>query len=424
MPFFFSMVLGLMSSFSQGTHGGIKASGAELLVDLPAAWYVGQAVTVELRSKAGSEALGASTTMVPTDAGWLEILRAGPGRWYVVPKEVGAFVLPAFTVEGDGVVVRSRPRRVEVRAVPIEGRPAQFLGGVGELRIATRVDTMEPIVGQPFGYEIELEGPGALATRVPADTVGWIPATNQVERVNITESVDASVPSKRIVITLIPLVEGALRLPAISISAFQPRSGRFATVRSRFQTLVVRPRPSFDAGTIEVRPPGVDEGLANRAIVPFVIGVGGLSAAVALLILARRGGHFRPAGKLLPSRAPIDEARRWLATSPAGRSLGHGVVHHVAAILQGLGSHPVEWPTPDEAAAALIVGSHPNLAGPTRRLLQQCDARLFGLSSRGQGTMTDQNLRDEFRRWLTQAESAAGATQRRLSPLRTDRKTC
>ena len=64
---------------------------------------------------------------------------------------------PALTADLAGA-----GRSLTVEPVPFEGRPAEFLGGVGEFSVQASVMPTTIRVGQEFIYRIGLTGPGRL----------------------------------------------------------------------------------------------------------------------------------------------------------------------------------------------------------------------------------------------------------------------
>ena len=82
-------------------------------------------------------------------------------RLRVVPRRAGWLEIPAVAAEIDGRSGRSAPLRLKIEPVPLEGRPAEFLGGVGEFTVQANASPATVRVGQEFIYRIEINGPAA-----------------------------------------------------------------------------------------------------------------------------------------------------------------------------------------------------------------------------------------------------------------------
>ncbi|MFO0891634.1 MAG: hypothetical protein U0790_21125 [Isosphaeraceae bacterium] len=67
--------------------------------------------------------------------------------------------VPPITARLDGRVGRSRALRLSIEPVPLEGRPAGFLGGVGDFSIRSIVEPSSLAVGQELLYGLEITSP-------------------------------------------------------------------------------------------------------------------------------------------------------------------------------------------------------------------------------------------------------------------------
>ena len=56
-------------------------------------------------------------------------------RFRVVPERAGTLEIPAIQAQIEGRSGRSQPKSVSIQAVPLLGRPAEFLGGVGRFEL-------------------------------------------------------------------------------------------------------------------------------------------------------------------------------------------------------------------------------------------------------------------------------------------------
>jgi hypothetical protein len=82
-------------------------------------------------------------------------------RFRVVPRRSGALEIPAIPARIGSRSGRSRPARLSIRPVPPEGRPAEFLGGVGRFALQAEVTAKVVRVGQELDFRITVTGPAA-----------------------------------------------------------------------------------------------------------------------------------------------------------------------------------------------------------------------------------------------------------------------
>ena len=82
-------------------------------------------------------------------------------RLRVVPRRPGPLEIPPITARLGGRSGRSRQLRLDVMGVPPEGRPAAFLGGVGDFSVEADVSPATVRVGQELTYRITVTGPAA-----------------------------------------------------------------------------------------------------------------------------------------------------------------------------------------------------------------------------------------------------------------------
>lgn len=122
----------------------------------------------------------------------------------------------------------SQPVKVKVKPIPLEGRPDDFSGAVGDFQVTARVDDNQVIEGQPFSYKIRFEGKGN------AKLID-IPPFQPPEGLELYETEkDAKffrtgTSYKDFNILLIPRRAGEFTIPSISVSIFDPNLKRYVT---------------------------------------------------------------------------------------------------------------------------------------------------------------------------------------------------
>ncbi len=82
-------------------------------------------------------------------------------RFRVVPRRPGTLEIPSIRARLRDRSGRSRPVRVSIRPVPVEGRPAAFLGGVGRFALKAEAAPGVVRVGQELDFRITVTGRAA-----------------------------------------------------------------------------------------------------------------------------------------------------------------------------------------------------------------------------------------------------------------------
>jgi BatD DUF11 like domain len=111
---------------------------------------------------------------------------------------------------------------------PAQGRPSNYGGAVGNLRVAARLDTNTSRVGDPLRLTVRVSGSGnvKLFPR-PAVGVSWGSLVKGDERVQVDTTARRIAGSKEFDWVLTPKIAGELDLPPIRYPYFNPESRRY-----------------------------------------------------------------------------------------------------------------------------------------------------------------------------------------------------
>jgi hypothetical protein len=327
-------------------------------------------------------------------------------RFRVVARRAGALEIPAIRAEIGGRSGRSQPRRVLIRSVPPQGRPAEFLGGVGRFGLEARVTPQVVRVGQELDFRITVTGPAAWGMVERPDLPRY-------ERLGIGLRIEPKPdelipepPSRTFVYSLRPTRAGEVVLPPVVIAAFDPEPGRYLTRATAGVSVRVVAVATFDPATLDI---GEPEGGSGGSIGP--VAAAGCIAAVLLagaaagLAWIRRREGLRLRGPSAARRYAAGLARRLGANPPIapgdrdgtgapvrggeveapGRPGGESAwrigVELIRYLEIGLGRPPGAL-TPEEArrGVALCSGSD-ELGARAGRLAAHCDAILYRAAS-------------------------------------------
>ena len=137
----------------------------------------------------------------------------------------------------------AEPKKLDVKAIPEEGRPESFSGAVGTgFAIEVQADRTVVRLGDPITLDVTLRGDGRLeGLGLPRlDSDGGLSADlfSFPEESPPGETLDDR--GKRFRVTVRVRSEGAREIPAIPFSFFNPVTGAYQTVRSRPIALSVK----------------------------------------------------------------------------------------------------------------------------------------------------------------------------------------
>ncbi len=187
---------------------------------------------------------------------WIQEIQVGlfpitAGRITIEPAKLS---LPSIAERGlpqSSEVLVTDPVEVNVRPLPQEGKPANFVGTVGQYRIHAQTDRQTIEAGDGFNLRVQVSGKGNIET-VPAPTIPT-PQNMAIYDPQITDAigiVDSKVQGSRTYeYVIIPSKEGRWTIPAIDYPYFDPQTGSYQVARTTPITIDVLPNPNAVAGT-------------------------------------------------------------------------------------------------------------------------------------------------------------------------------
>jgi hypothetical protein len=298
-----------------------------------------------------------------------------------------------------------------VEPVPLEGRPAVFLGGVGEFSVHASAMPIAIRVGQEFIYRIELTGPAAWGTTSRPDLGRFqrVPLALRIE--DLPDERTTEPPATTFAYRIRPSRAGSGALPAVTIASFDPRSMRYITKATQGVPIKAVAVPAFDPKTIDYVAPDYDRNrrLAAAWTSATILLIIGLGAAGLAVLIHRRGlrtsrsgpaAARRLARKVLRdlNKTPVERVVHYLCedaqqsgwvrygrTSPrmieaAARKITDGLIAYAKA---GVGRPPGAI-TADEARQAVVRCSESqDLGDLAAELIERCDQALFAARPQG-----------------------------------------
>jgi len=167
-----------------------------------------------------------------------------PGRYQIAAARL-TYALPqsaSFFSREEERTIRSEAVSFVAINPPQRGRPAGWLGAVGQWTASARVEPSAPRVGDPFVLVLRLTGAGnaTLLPRPPLE-ISWADVVPQDERVVLDSTPTLLGGSKEFAWLVTPREAGSQRVPEIDYAYFDPNTRRYAVTRSPAMMVAVRP---------------------------------------------------------------------------------------------------------------------------------------------------------------------------------------
>jgi hypothetical protein len=135
--------------------------------------------------------------------------------------------------------LRSDPLILPVMPLPSQGRPAHFSGAVGKFTITAALDRDRANIGDAVNLSITISGEGNLKG-LESPLIPSMPdfhAYDTVSSLNLNKQNDIVQGWKVFKTVLVPRISGALIIPPISFSYFDPQARVYRTVSTHALTL-------------------------------------------------------------------------------------------------------------------------------------------------------------------------------------------
>jgi hypothetical protein len=260
----------------------------------------------------------------------------------VVAERSGVLEIPSIAVKVDDRSARSRAIRVRIQPVPLDGRTAEFLGGVGRFVVEAEAVPQVVRVGQELDFRIKVTGPAAWGMKERPDLARFqrLPLGLRINSKD-DETVNEP-PARTFVYRLRPTKPGEAALPPVSIAAYDPALSRFITQTTRRVPIRVIAVPSFDPAAID---DGRSSGISMRR--EWLVWTSWGSSAILLLASYAALARVRRRLRRRPEVGP-QAARRFAAE--LARRLGRGDWRpHTSGLSSILGP-----PSPDHETARRV----------------------------------------------------------------------
>ncbi len=214
-------------------------------------------------------------------------------RFRVVPERAGTLEILAIQAQIKGRSGRSQPKSVSIQSVPLPGRPAGFLGGIGRFELHAEASPKVVRIGQELDFRIKVTGPAAWGMTDRPDLARYrrLGISLRIEP-KPDETIDEP-PTRTFVYRLRPTHAGEAILPPVAIAAFDPALSRYVTHVTTGVPLRVVAVPSFDPTTFNDESPST--AMSRPVLILWiVISLGAVSFGVYLMLRSVRRRLERP----------------------------------------------------------------------------------------------------------------------------------
>ncbi|MFZ5981627.1 MAG: BatD family protein [Candidatus Zixiibacteriota bacterium] len=278
---------------AQTTEGDSKDYFLEAVVDKTNP-YVGEQVTLTLKFYIAVRYYGTPELKEPTTTGfWTEVLgnqtpyfqklnnrnyRVIERKYALFPTQTGELTIGRATITtsvatktarqrdpfnmnlddffgnwGQEVEIRSKPVIMNVKPLPIEGRPDDFTGTIGQFSIVASPDKLEVEVNQPVTVTIKISGTGNIKS-VAEPIIPDLPdfriykASSSEKSSRLNDKIGGTKIYEEV---FIPKKPGKLELPSLGFNYFDPQQKIYKVMKTPPLTIDVR-QPEGYTGTTEV----------------------------------------------------------------------------------------------------------------------------------------------------------------------------
>ena len=160
------------------------------------------------------------------------------------PQKTGQIIIESaklvLPLRSGRKTLKTEPLKLTVQLLPEVGRPQHFSGAIGEYQISAQVARGWVEAGSPLTLSVRVSGRGNMKTVTAPKLPPMLGVI--VNGPNLTA--DSTSTSLAYTYTLIPSQRGALRIPSIAYTYFNPSRAVYATTQTTPIPISVRPNPN------------------------------------------------------------------------------------------------------------------------------------------------------------------------------------
>ena len=172
----------------------------------------------------------------------------------------GSSLFDDFFTRSERLNLKTKPKTVEVLALPTNDEPASFTGAIGDFAMQVYTDRNQTKEGEPIMLSVEISGSGNF-DRINGPTIPETAQWRSYEPESNFQSRSGGstlLGTKRFDYVMIPKQAGILEIPEIRFAYFEPETQRYTQLSSPAIEIEVSPsdRPAAPPGKItQTAPP-------------------------------------------------------------------------------------------------------------------------------------------------------------------------
>lgn len=137
---------------------------------------------------------------------------------------------------------------IKVKPLPVEGRPSDFTGAVGQFEVHASVENKSVPVNQPVSVKIRFEGAGN-AKLIDLPAINWPTGLEQYDTKTEAKFFKNGRSYKEFEVLVIPRQEGDMTIPGLSVSMFDPQAKKYYTRSTEPIELKIVNNPNAPVGS-------------------------------------------------------------------------------------------------------------------------------------------------------------------------------
>ncbi|WP_413612487.1 BatD family protein [Bdellovibrio sp. HCB-110] len=137
---------------------------------------------------------------------------------------------------------------IKVKPLPVEGRPSDFTGAVGQFDIHASVENQTVPVNQPVSLKVRFEGAGN-AKLIDLPVLNLPVGLEQYDTKSESKFFKNGRSYKEFEVLVIPRQEGDITIPALSVSMFDPQAKKYYTKSTQPISLKIVNNPNAPVGS-------------------------------------------------------------------------------------------------------------------------------------------------------------------------------
>ena len=269
-------------------------------------------------------------------------------------------------------VIAGTPRVVTIRALPADGRPADFGGAIGRFTVQAEVARPDVTAGESLSLSLRIAGDGNLGAFDP-------PRLDALPGFHVYGMLDDRGRTIRTVTyDIAPLSDSVREVPSIAFDYFDTTPpGTYRSERTKPIPIAVRSRDGSSSTPTE--PPPVPPPATPRSAFSVVLTIVEVALTAALLFAMWRSIRRRAGAKArvepTTERGRVAAAEFRAQTAAPGADVSGALAAYLAARLD---CAPAAVIAPDLAARLVAAGVPAALAARTAELIERAVAARYG----------------------------------------------